>query len=350
MEPLKKFPADVASEITNMMWAAAWHTSNIRKGHRGDAALDEIAFENSFEKLSSLCGGLGLSKVTLDNIKLISWRAAWHTANCRSGIDNDSKSDDEAVNLFLGELKASGEVSTELADKLAALARATAWHAANKKFNHGEDSKADKHRADNYAQKISAEVEIKTIELREVSLLALNNCKDHGMDIVLDNPSDSEVETSFRKKHKNFETISSSHSVSFKVGASSSMKTGFSFLAEGNVKLSMEASYDQIWGGSHAAEVTHDYDFKVRVGAGRCKQVQCLVREATVSVPYTATLDIAGVERKVTGTWIGRVYGQMRMVFNEKHLSAERMAVVLPSTDSGDVSDWVDIDSDKRQS
>lgn len=95
----------------------------------------------------------------------------------------------------------------------------------------------------------------------------------------------------------------------FKVNASSEVKAKFDFLVEAKINGSFEASYKYIWSSKKGESNSTRRSIEATCCGGKKIVVQCTMYSSTVIVPYTATIEIAGVTREIPGKWHGVVGG-----------------------------------------
>lgn len=81
---------DILNDVKLMAYHAAWHTAYLRVENRDKAASQaKIEFENLSSAIAAAVGEI--SPNLADEIKWLCWRASWHTANARKGNAMDAK-------------------------------------------------------------------------------------------------------------------------------------------------------------------------------------------------------------------------------------------------------------------
>ena len=309
---LDKLPPELAEEVKIMAWGAAWHTANLRKGNKGDAERNKNEFENHYNLMLEKSQGLGLSHSTLEHIKWMAWDAAWHTANTRVGLrfaglafSKDAKDDKKRFEDHARAVEESGELSQGLSDSIKWMAWDAAWHTANTRFGWRQDAEADRHRSDQHFSKIAGSVTLIDIRFFADKAKVLRKEPKTLIEQKVDNNSIHEQETKVKVEYFKGQTSSWEHKLGFSAGKKTGVKSGFNFVADGSIEVSFEASYENSWFGRTDVSECHTYEFPVQVGAKESITAKAVIYEVEMQVPYELEYEIGDVRRKVGGMWSG---------------------------------------------
>lgn len=298
------FPADVAEQMKWCAWRASWHCSNTRKGYKGDASTDEVAFNDhadAFKKKSSEF----LSAETCDDIKWMFWNAAWHTANTRWNYKKDAKKDKEKVEEHYQNIRRKEELSERLASDLQELGWSAAWYCANTRCGYTEDAKGDKARFESFSQKIAGDVNLVAINFFTDKAKVFSQKPAQLEKTTFHNEGDVEQSRTFRYSHTEGKTSSWSNTLNFKFGVQVTFKAGFFKIAESEYQLSLEVSNSQTFSGSTSSSVSKEYTFPLKVPGHSTYVAEATVHEAEMDVPYEMIFDFGGQRKSIRGMWHG---------------------------------------------
>lgn len=158
--PIDKLPIEVAQEMKWMAFNAAWHAANERAGVKEDSVTNELTFKEHYNKMIKAVSNLELklSRKTLDDIKWGAFNAAWYTANIRGNVPNDAENNRTAYEDYFNSLQNSSEVTPELAANIKNMCFFAAWHAANDRYNNKEDARNDHKRFEYYYGQIVLQI------------------------------------------------------------------------------------------------------------------------------------------------------------------------------------------------
>lgn len=156
---LKVLPNDVAEEMKECALRGSWHCAKVRKGKRGDADAEKVAFEHHADAFKKKSEGL-LSTTTCDEIKSMFWFAAWHTANTRKGYNSDASRDKRDMETHYQNVLKTGDVTEQLATDMKWMGWNTAWYAANTIVGYHDDAKRDKAKYEDHFNRIRGKVEL----------------------------------------------------------------------------------------------------------------------------------------------------------------------------------------------
>jgi hypothetical protein len=132
----------------------------------------------------------------------------------------------------------------------------------------------------------------------------LSECKTVGetpislKEETINNQSAASVAQQISFSHTHSDTKTWGHAVELKAGVKTSIKTGVPFLAEGQVELSLEASYTHNWGGGTEETKTDMWTVTVNTPPYSHLRAVGTVTEAEINVPYVARIR----KRKSDGT------------------------------------------------
>ena len=247
--PLKTLPPDVAEQLKQIAWGASWYTANTRAGYNGDAAGDQLNFQQGSQNLDAKAVGLGLSQNTLNDIKSFAMDAAWHCANERKGYSSDAAGDLERTQAEYNRLVSSGELAQVVVDNITNLCWAAAWYCANTRAGYNDDAKADQSRFDYYFNQLCGSVTFVDINflINQQQMLAMRPVAVVNQTLKNEHPT-LEQEMSIKVSTTKGYTKEWSHSVGFKVTSTTTISASFE-VVDASESLSFEASYGYTWGG-----------------------------------------------------------------------------------------------------
>lgn len=297
-------PADVAEQMKWCAWRASWHCSNTRKGYKGDAGTDKVAFNDHADAFKMKSSDL-LSAETCDNIKWMFWNAAWHTANTRWNYKQDAQKDKERMEEHYQNICRKKELSERLASDLKELGWSAAWYCANTRCGYTEDAKVDKAKFESFSQKIVGEVNLVAVNFFTDQAKMLKEKPVLLKRVPFPNEGDIEQSFTFRYERTEGKTSSWSNTLSFKFGVQVKFEAGFFKFVGGEYQLSLEVSDSQTFSGSSSSSVTKEYTFPLRVPGHSTYVAEATVHEAEMEVPYEMVFDFGGEHKSIYGTWQG---------------------------------------------
>ncbi len=306
-EGINILPTDAAGQAKGCSWRGSWHASNLRKGYKGDAATDEVAFNDYADAFKKKMEGI-LSEETCNDIKWMFWNAAWYTANTRWLYYGDAQKDKERMEKHYDNIVGSGEVSSELASNLKNMGLAAAWYCANTRVGYYGDAKGDKARFDSYSKKIGG----------KVNLVGMNFFQDRA--VILDEPplvvhkqtlpnySDLEQKLTFQFTVSDVTTTTFSQDIGFEhsqtVGFSAGFKA-FGVSAETKYEASFTFSVGVSLSESFESGQESSYTFELTAAPHSTYTATATVHEAEMQVPYELVFDFDGVRKSLYGIWEG---------------------------------------------
>lgn len=143
--------AELAQELKDFAWNAAWCSANEAKWMAQDAARNREAAERHFQAAVET---RGLSAIVMSDVKKMVWAAAKHATLERLSILQASQSE-EAKHEFQHTadfVKLSGEMSEGCAAHLRWMAWNAAWHAANVRAGNEADARRDRGRFEQHSR------------------------------------------------------------------------------------------------------------------------------------------------------------------------------------------------------
>lgn len=305
MTSLNQMPAEVAGKLSDMVWAAAWHAANNRKGYKADATGDKIRFDNSYEELKEKAEGLEISTFTIDNIRWGAWNIAWHCAE--RAIAKKKKAAESAWNRHqehFNNIRHGNELSENLVANIQNFSFHAAWHCTQSRVGNTDEAKSDRFKADDYYSKISGETLLTKIDFTVDEAKILSSKPRALIKQILRNQSDreQEVEVSYTKSESRM--TSWGKTLGFTVGIEYETEAGFLVFKAGT-EFSFSTSFTKSWGESSETSEQRTYTFPVKVGAKQLLVAEARVTEAEMDVPYVATYTVGDVERHFEGIWKG---------------------------------------------
>ena len=176
----------MAGELKGYAEKAAWHSSKMRLGDRGEADADRIEAKNDYDSFKEKCKGL-LSDRSCEDIRTMLWHTAWYTASktkskrCwrftkRNQYKEDAASDKRGVQAKYQDVLYGGEITETLATNVRELGRHAAWLAAHTIVGCHDDAKRDQAFVHSYFNTIRGE-----INLVDMNFLwtRLKSCRRH---------------------------------------------------------------------------------------------------------------------------------------------------------------------------
>lgn len=107
--------------------------------------------------------------------------------------------------------------------------------------------------------------------------------------LVVENKSSEAQQAQIGFSEEVSSTSEWSNTAGITLGAETEIKTGIPFLAEGKIKLSVQASYEYSWGGSLTTSRQFNYQATVDVPSETSISASVVVLQADLSISYTAT-------------------------------------------------------------
>jgi hypothetical protein len=124
------------------------------------------------------------------------------------------------------------------------------------------------------------EYELDTASVKEEEALAT-------MASVIHNPLETAIQKTLTFTYTKSEVGTWNNEVGVSVGVETEFKTGVPFLAEGKIKVKVDASYSHSWGGSEATTREVADSTEVSVPAKTRLKVQVIVKRALIDVNFT---------------------------------------------------------------
>jgi hypothetical protein len=120
-------------------------------------------------------------------------------------------------------------------------------------------------------------------------------------------------------------TASWSNTTGVTVGAKTTLITGIPFIAQGEIEISVEGSYEYAWG--EALATTHRFDVNVEVTAPPMTMVhaELMVQKSTLTVPFEAKANVTRAngtkeQTQVSGTFTGVNSHSARVEYSQSPL------------------------------
>ncbi|XP_067651548.1 uncharacterized protein [Haliotis asinina] len=316
-DPLHKIPVEIAKEMFNLAMQASWHASYTQAG-KEDKAKESLEKANKHYQLF-MEFGLPTERVCL-MFKDMAFACAWSTAHERMGDKNEAATNKTKSQQKCKEIVESGEIEKSLADNLWLMCWYSAWHTANslkcKGFFYQDDAAEDIKKANGYFEAIQGDCRLVAIDFIQDRCTLINLQKPRCFESqTLENKSDLEQEMSCSFKHWNTRTKSLSVSVKWKFTVAGAI-AGLYFVA-GGIAAALSYSKETTEGSSITDGEEKTYTFKVKVGPKSTVKASALVQEATAEVPYFMIFDIGGKRYCKEGLWSGIVAGKVEYQIEE---------------------------------
>lgn len=300
---LKIFPADIAEEMKECAEKASWSCAKERKGKRGEADAEKVAFEQHADAFKKKSVGL-LSPNTCDDIKWMFWNAAWHTANTRAGYSSDASRDKAKMEEHYRNIVKNGEVTEKLASDLKWMGWNAAWYAANTSVGYRDDAKRDAAKIQDHFQKIQGEVNLVSMNFFIDQAKLLTEKPNVIAEQTLVNKSNEAQTMAFKYSVTEGKTKSTSHTIGFNYGIKVGFEAGF-FGMNGKYEASFSFSHSHTFSESISSGITKSYEFPLKAAPRSTYVAKAMVHEANMDVPYELVLDFGGQKKSFNGIWNG---------------------------------------------
>ncbi len=304
-EGINILPTDAAGQVKNCAWRASWHASNARKGYKGDAATDKVAFNDYADAFKKKMDGI-LSKETCNDIKWMFWNAGWYTANTRWWYYNDAKNDKKNMEKLYNKIVARGEVSRTLASNLKKMGLAAAWYCANTRVGYYSDAKGNKAEFKSYSRKIGGKVKLVEMNFFEDQAAILDEPPVVVHDMELQNPSNFEQKMTFEYTESDVTTTTYTQEIGFEYSQTLGFSAGFEAIGvEGTYEATFTFSVGVSFSQSFESGKEFSYSFELTGAPHSTYTATASVHKAEMEVPYELVFDFDGVQKSLYGVWEG---------------------------------------------
>jgi len=314
-ENLNIVPNDVAGLMKECALSASWYTANTRYGYDNDAAADYVRYQNYAAEFTLLAEDLISADVSAD-IRDMFYFAAWAAANERKGYGDEAAADRERMGQYLAEVKASGQMTDDLAQNMFEMGWSAAWYAVNSRWGYS-DAANDEQRMNSYYNTIRG----------QYNLIAMNFFPEHAVLIKeqktliaqqeLVNNVANDQSMVFQFEVTQGTTSETSHSLAFDFDIEVDFTARFLFFFKVTFGVEFGFGVNAGWARSLSNGTSKKYTFPLTVPAGETYTAEGTIQEGTMEVPYEIVFLCDGVEQKLTGLWKGTAVSTATYEVNE---------------------------------
>merc|ERR1712136_572982 len=271
----------------------------MRYGYDNDAAADYVRFQNYAAEFALLAEDLISAEVSAD-IRDMFYFAAWAAANERKGYGDDAAADRERMGQCLAEVKASGQMTDDLAQNMFEMGWSAAWYAVNSRWGYS-DAANDLQRMNSYYDTIRG----------QYNLIAMNFFPEHTVLI-------KEQKTLIAQQEL-VNNVANDQSMvfQFEVTQGTTSETSHSLNFDFDIEVDFGFGVNAGWARSLSNGTSKKYTFPLTVPAGETYTAEGTIQEGTMEVPYEIVFLCDGVEQKLTGLWKGTAVSTATYEVNE---------------------------------